>query len=81
MFNLTLNLYWSKYSSGTSKVESHSLFLFVGDKRKIEEEILSFADFYVYINSWTSQDIGGNDVSLSEYKGKTLLIVNVASKW
>lgn len=28
-----------------------------------------------------SQDIGGNDVSLSQFKGKTLLVVNVASKW
>lgn len=28
-----------------------------------------------------SQDIRGNDVSLSTYRGKVLLIVNVASKW
>lgn len=28
-----------------------------------------------------SQDIGGNDVSLSNYRGKVLLIVNVASNW
>ena len=27
------------------------------------------------------QDIDGNDVSLSKYKGKVLLIVNVASRW
>ena len=27
------------------------------------------------------QDIHGNDTSLSEYSGKVLLIVNVASKW
>lgn len=27
------------------------------------------------------QDIDGKDVSLSKYKGKVLLIVNVASKW
>ena len=27
------------------------------------------------------QDIRGNDTSLSEYSGKVLLIVNVASKW
>jgi glutathione peroxidase-family protein len=27
------------------------------------------------------KDIKGNDVKLSEYEGKVLLIVNVASKW
>jgi glutathione peroxidase-family protein len=27
------------------------------------------------------QDIDGKDVSLSKFKGKVLLIVNVASKW
>jgi hypothetical protein len=27
------------------------------------------------------QDIDGKDVSLSKFKGKALLIVNVASKW
>lgn len=27
------------------------------------------------------QDAKGNDVDLSVYKGKVLLIVNVASKW
>lgn len=27
------------------------------------------------------QDIDQNDVSLSKFKGKVLLIVNVASKW
>jgi hypothetical protein len=27
------------------------------------------------------QDAKGNDVDLSTYKGKVLLIVNVASKW
>ncbi|MCI67840.1 hypothetical protein A2U01_0089099, partial [Trifolium medium] len=26
-------------------------------------------------------DISGNDVSLSQYSGKVLLIVNVASQW
>jgi len=29
----------------------------------------------------TLQDAKGNDVDLSTYKGKVLLIVNVASKW
>jgi glutathione peroxidase-family protein len=29
----------------------------------------------------SEQDIDGNDVSLSKYKGKVLLIVNVASRW
>lgn len=29
----------------------------------------------------TLQDVKGNDVDLSTYKGKVLLIVNVASKW
>ncbi|CAN0923106.1 Probable glutathione peroxidase 2 [Linum grandiflorum] len=33
------------------------------------------------IYDFTVKDIKGNDVSLSEYKGKVLLIVNVASKW
>jgi hypothetical protein len=28
-----------------------------------------------------TQDIRGNDVDLSIYKGKVLLIVNVASQW
>ncbi|XP_057956940.1 probable glutathione peroxidase 2 isoform X2 [Malania oleifera] len=32
------------------------------------------------IYDFTIKDISGNDVSLSEYKGKVLLIVNVASK-
>ncbi|CAN0846528.1 Probable phospholipid hydroperoxide glutathione peroxidase 6, mitochondrial [Linum grandiflorum] len=32
------------------------------------------------IYDFTVKDIKGNDVSLSEYKGKVLLIVNVASK-
>ncbi|ESQ51744.1 hypothetical protein EUTSA_v10017319mg [Eutrema salsugineum] len=32
------------------------------------------------IYDFTVKDIGGNDVSLSQFKGKTLLIVNVASK-
>jgi len=27
------------------------------------------------------QDIDGKDVPLSEFKGKVLLIVNVASRW
>ena len=27
------------------------------------------------------QDIDGNDVSLNKYKGKVMLIVNVASRW
>jgi len=27
------------------------------------------------------QDIDGNDVSLDKFKGKPLLIVNVASRW
>ncbi|KAA3471053.1 putative glutathione peroxidase 4 [Gossypium australe] len=33
-----------------------------------------------YVNSSGLLDIRGNDVSLSEYKGKVVLIVNVASK-
>ncbi|KAJ6733869.1 GLUTATHIONE PEROXIDASE, partial [Salix koriyanagi] len=32
------------------------------------------------IYDFTVKDIGGNDMSLSEYSGKVLLIVNVASK-
>lgn len=32
------------------------------------------------VHDFTVKDIVGNDVSLSKYKGKTLLIVNVASK-
>ena len=28
-----------------------------------------------------NQDIDGNDVELSKYRGKVLLIVNVASAW
>jgi hypothetical protein len=31
--------------------------------------------------SFNLQDAKGNDVALSTYKGKVLLIVNVASKW
>ncbi|KAJ7979058.1 Glutathione peroxidase [Quillaja saponaria] len=57
---------------------------------------LGFAFFYFYshpslpnnmaeggsksIYDFTVKDIRGNDVSLSEYRGKVLLIVNVASK-
>lgn len=33
------------------------------------------------VNHFHSQDAKGNDVGLSTYKGKVLLIVNVASKW
>ncbi|XP_010522194.1 PREDICTED: probable glutathione peroxidase 2 [Tarenaya hassleriana] len=32
------------------------------------------------VYDFTVKDIGGNDVSLSDYKGKVLLVVNVASK-
>ncbi len=32
------------------------------------------------IHQFTAQDIDGNEVSLEEYKGKVLLIVNTASK-
>ncbi|XP_050219618.1 probable glutathione peroxidase 2 [Mercurialis annua] len=42
-------------------------------KNMAEESSKSIYDF-------TVKDIGGNDVSLSEYSGKVLLIVNVASK-
>jgi hypothetical protein len=41
----------------------------------------------MYLKHWIamcflwSQDIKGNDVDLSIYKGKVLLIVNVASQW
>ncbi|XP_058000982.1 probable glutathione peroxidase 2 isoform X2 [Hevea brasiliensis] len=35
---------------------------------------------YNSIYDFTAKDIRGNDVSLSEYSGKVLLIVNVASK-
>ncbi|KAH9727727.1 putative glutathione peroxidase 2 [Citrus sinensis] len=33
------------------------------------------------IYDFTVKDIRGNDVSLSGYRGKVLLVVNVASKW
>ena len=33
------------------------------------------------IYDFTVKDIGGQDVSLNEYNGKVVLIVNVASKW
>jgi glutathione peroxidase-family protein len=37
---------------------------------------------YLYANaSFNLQDAKGNDVDLSTYKGKVLLIINVASKW
>ena len=32
------------------------------------------------VYDFTVKDIKGNDVSLADYKGKVLLIVNVASK-
>ncbi|CAM8889458.1 unnamed protein product [Rhodiola kirilowii] len=40
----------------------------------VDELLSSIYDF-------TVKDIRISDVSLSEYKGKILLIVNVASKW
>ncbi|KAI3967187.1 hypothetical protein MKX01_042772 [Papaver californicum] len=33
------------------------------------------------IHNFTVKDARGNDVDLSTYKGKVLLIVNVASQW
>ncbi|XP_047978877.1 probable glutathione peroxidase 4 [Salvia hispanica] len=33
------------------------------------------------IHEFTVKDSKGNDVNLSSYKGKVLLVVNVASKW
>jgi glutathione peroxidase len=33
------------------------------------------------VNCGTKQDASGKDVDLSTYKGKVLLIVNVASQW
>ncbi|CAM8951579.1 unnamed protein product [Rhodiola kirilowii] len=33
------------------------------------------------IHDFTVKDARGNDVDLSIYKGKALLIVNVASQW
>ena len=49
---------------------------------------LDFSTFFFYLTFdilcnflVDKQDIDGNDVSLGDYKGKVLLIVNVASKW
>ena len=36
---------------------------------------------YVLICVWDVQDYRGKDVDLNIYKGKILLVVNVASKW
>ncbi|KAL0886012.1 hypothetical protein Bca101_009995 [Brassica carinata] len=33
------------------------------------------------VHNFTVNDIDGNDVSLNKYKGKVMLIVNVASRW
>jgi glutathione peroxidase len=41
---------------------------------------LSFVPASMTIHQFTMTDIDGEDVSLSDYKGKVMLIVNVASK-
>uniref|UniRef100_A0A7N0TNS0 Glutathione peroxidase n=1 Tax=Kalanchoe fedtschenkoi TaxID=63787 RepID=A0A7N0TNS0_KALFE len=45
-----------------------------------DSSTMSADDLPNSIYDFTVKDIRGNDVSLSEYKGKVLLIVNVASK-
>jgi glutathione peroxidase len=46
---------------------------------------LGFVSKLLYLKSlipqFNLQDARGNDVELSRYKGKVLLIVNVASQW
>ena len=37
--------------------------------------------FMLFFFFFQLQDARGNDVDLSQYKGKVLLIVNVASQW
>ena len=48
-------------------------------------QILGFLSKLLYLKSlipqFNLQDARGNDVELSRYKGKVLLIVNVASQW
>ena len=42
--------------------------------------VIFFALLHVIVFLYL-QDARGNDVDLSQYKGKVLLIVNVASQW
>ncbi|UCF65735.1 MAG: glutathione peroxidase [bacterium] len=56
-----------------SIVTAFSIFNFSGLLAEQTKTVKSIYDF-------TVQDIDGNEVSLAEYRGKVLLIVNVASK-
>ena len=56
-----------------------AVFLFYRYPFHHSEDMAEAAPKSIY--DFTVKDIRGNDVSLSDYNGKVLLIVNVASKW